>query len=291
MGGKPDKKPVKPARTVELDGDEPRVAAGRSLGDWTYHGIGPLTAADDGAHILVEVTEFGPTERQKITVLRELAEPPYGFHWGYNGGGPGRAAAAILADALSLGDPDTCGIGTAASPLNTTLGELRFDFCWDVLTQFCAEWRMRRGAILRWVRGWYAEHGFIDLPQAAVQLPPAYPHPPAPRRARLPGPAASRLGPLPTLHRGDDLAGGHVPQIPVGDGERGVPQLVTDGRHRHAFGDELVGDPDGRAAAWTAIAQVHATLAAALGTTPSEARGSIDTMERPVALGPVTIEP
>jgi hypothetical protein len=187
MGGKDNKKPVKPAVAPEQDGDEPRAAAGRPPGDWTYHGLGPLVTEDERAHILVEVTEFGPTERQKVTVLRELAEPAYGgFNWGYNGGGPGRAAAAILADALDLGDPDTCGIGPAASPRNITLGDLRFDFCWDVLTQFCEEWRMRRGAVLRWVRGWYAEHGITDLPQAAVQPPPASPHPPAPLRLRLP---------------------------------------------------------------------------------------------------------
>ena len=106
---KSDKKPVKSAVAAEQDGDKLRAAAGRSLDDWTYHGIGRRVAADGRTHILVEDTAFGPTERQGIAVLRELPEPSSGFYWGYDGGGPYRAAAAILADALSLGDPDARG--------------------------------------------------------------------------------------------------------------------------------------------------------------------------------------
>ena len=190
---------MKSAAAVEQDGDKPRAAAGRSLDDWTYHGIGRRVAADGRTHILVEDTAFGPTARQGITVLRELPEPSSGgFYWGYDGSGPYRAAAAILADTLSLSDPDARGVGPAASPRDTTFSELCSDFCWDVLTQLCEEWRMRRGAVLRWVRGWYAEHGIADLPQAAVQPPSACPLAPAPRPGRLPGPADGRLGPLPT---------------------------------------------------------------------------------------------
>ncbi|MFH8534955.1 hypothetical protein ACH4GE_42075 [Streptomyces tendae] len=92
--------------------------------DCTYHGVqdGPESDSSDAeewqpARVPVEKPEFGPTERQDVTVLRELTEPETGgFGWGYNGGGTSAAAAPILADALDLGDPDTCGIGYAAYP-------------------------------------------------------------------------------------------------------------------------------------------------------------------------------
>ena len=50
--------------------------------------------------------------------------------------------------------------------------QLRVDFCCDVLRHLCEEWRLSRGTVLRWVRGWYAEHGITALPQAVAQLPP-----------------------------------------------------------------------------------------------------------------------
>ncbi len=36
----------------------------------------------------------------------------------------------------------------------------------------CDEFRLRRGAVLRWVRGWYAEQQITDLPAAVATLPP-----------------------------------------------------------------------------------------------------------------------
>src|SRR5580704_11367474 len=65
---------------------------------------------------------------------------------------PLRAAAAILADALSLGDPPTTHrpVLAAAGPTLITLHE---DFTCDVMSQLWEEWRLRRGAVLRWVRG------------------------------------------------------------------------------------------------------------------------------------------
>ncbi|MFG2236170.1 hypothetical protein ACGFNX_40310 [Streptomyces sp. NPDC048723] len=147
--------------------------------DWTYHGIqdGPESNRSDGeewqpARILVEEVEFGPTERQDVTVLRELAEPEHGgFGWGYNGGGTSAAAAVILADALDLGDPDKCGIGYATYPEDEVLVQLREDFCDDVLSQFCDQWRLRRGVVLRWSRAWYLQRGIDDLPAALRELP------------------------------------------------------------------------------------------------------------------------
>ncbi|MFB7739506.1 hypothetical protein ACFC08_35200 [Streptomyces sp. NPDC056112] len=148
--------------------------------DRTYHGIqdGPESNRSDEeewqpARILVEKPEFGPTERQDVTVLRELAEPETGgFGWGYNGGGTSAAAAAILADALDLGDPDKCGIGYATYSEDEVLAQLREDFCDDVLSQFCDQWRLRRGVILRWCRAWYQQRGIDELPAALRELPP-----------------------------------------------------------------------------------------------------------------------
>ena len=148
--------------------------------DCTYHGIQDGPESDRGdeeewkpARILVEKPEFGPTERQDVTVLRELAEPEAGgFGWGYNGGGTSAAAAAILADALDLGDPDKCGIGYATYPEDEVLAQLREDFCDDVLSQLCDQWRLRRGVVLRWSLAWYLQRGIDEVPAALRELPP-----------------------------------------------------------------------------------------------------------------------
>ena len=145
---------------------------GKSRYDWTYHGVGQDMSADGRAHVIVESAEVGPTERQHAILLRELPEPPFAdFNWGYGGTGPELAAAAILADALILGDPYDCGLGLAGQTQDATFSALRVDFCCDVLRHLCEEWRLSRGTVLRWVRGWYAEHGITALPQAVAQLP------------------------------------------------------------------------------------------------------------------------
>ena len=180
MGGKSEKRKVKPTSSVapaDEDQDEPPARPNPSLYDWAYHGTGPIMSADDRAHILVEDVKFGPTERRSTALLRELAEPVGGgFNWGYHGTGPLLAAAAILADALSLGDPAHCGLDPLSPQRESTLITLRGDFTWDVMSQLGEEWRLRRGAVLRWVRGWYDEHRITALPQAAAQLPPVNPH-------------------------------------------------------------------------------------------------------------------
>lgn len=151
--------------------------------DRTYHGIqhGPESRESrrssgeerQRTRILVEIPEFGPTERQDVTVLRELAHPKAsGSGWGYNGSGTSAAAGVILADALDLGDPDKCGIGYMADHKDEVLVQLREDFCDDVLSQFCDQWRLRRGVILRWARAWYLQRGLHELPAAVRELPP-----------------------------------------------------------------------------------------------------------------------
>jgi len=126
--------------------------------DVTYHGIRvdeQVNAAESG-RIYVEQSKSG---------LRELIQGrgtgwpglQLQFGWGHNGVGTGVAARAILADAMGIEPND----------------DLREDFAADVLAYMCDEWRLRRGAILRWVRGWYAEHGIDRLPPAVANLPPA----------------------------------------------------------------------------------------------------------------------
>src|SRR5262249_37437547 len=122
MGGKapaPRIKRPQPQR-VEMDGEQSVAGAGPGGYDWTYHGT--WDRSDDRARIAVEQTVFGPTERATGRVLRELAAPPGGFAWGYNGGGPARAAAAVLDDALELG-----GLGSSGIFQDHTLDRLRYD--------------------------------------------------------------------------------------------------------------------------------------------------------------------
>lgn len=119
----------------------------------------------------MEEPEFGPTERQDVTVLRELPSGPYGdFAWGYNGNGTSRAAAAILADALELGDPVTAGISVDDGLEDDVLVRLREAFCDEVLSQDYAEWRLRRVAVLRWASSWYDQAGITTVPDG-LQLP------------------------------------------------------------------------------------------------------------------------
>lgn len=140
--------------------------------DRTYHGIGQTNEHRE-ARILVEEPASGPTERQHAEVLGALQPERDGlqFNWGYNGNGPSYAAVAILTDALDLGDPNAAGIAVFADRRNEVLNRLRVDFCGDVVSQLCHEWRLRRGAVLRWARGWYTQHGITDLPAALQELP------------------------------------------------------------------------------------------------------------------------
>jgi hypothetical protein len=146
--------------------------------DRTYHGV--QGAGDDDedwqpARLLVEQPADGPTQRATAKVLRELKAKDEdelgGFGWGYNGSGTSRAAAAVLADALDLGSPEKAGLSMSSWPQDDTLITLREDFCVEVLSQFCDEWRLGRAAVLRWARGWYLQRGITELPAALHNLP------------------------------------------------------------------------------------------------------------------------
>ncbi|WP_433542059.1 DUF6166 domain-containing protein (plasmid) [Streptosporangium sandarakinum] len=130
--------------------------------DRTYHGVrDPET---DKTRIEAERAEFGPTQRKGVIVLRLIR--PVGIlkesalEWGYRGTGPLATASAILADALGQ-EPSA---------------QLLEAFRTDVVSQLTDdEWRLRRGAVLRWVRGWCAEHNIDVLPAAVAELPPIDP--------------------------------------------------------------------------------------------------------------------
>lgn len=133
--------------------------------DVTYHGIqdDEQVNATFSGRIFVEQSKTGPTERETAKTLWELVQgrgtgwSGLQFGWGYNGTGTSAAARAILADAMGVEPSD----------------DLREDFAADVLTYLCDEWQLRQGAVLRWVRGWYAEHGISPLPSSVANLPPA----------------------------------------------------------------------------------------------------------------------
>ncbi|MFG3214715.1 hypothetical protein [Streptomyces tendae] len=52
------------------------------------------------------------------------------------------------------------------------LAQLREDFCADVLSQLCDQWRHRRSVVLRWSLAWYMQRGIESLPAALRDLPP-----------------------------------------------------------------------------------------------------------------------
>ncbi|MER5322391.1 DUF6166 domain-containing protein [Streptosporangium roseum] len=130
--------------------------------DRTYYGV---TSSETGGNwIEVAKTEFGQTERDTTSALYHLT--PIGmyedvdeFTWGYTKTGPHATGLAVLADALGQ-EPSK---------------DLLEAFVDDVVSQFPNEWRMRRGAVLRWARGWYAQHNIDILPAALRDLPPTSP--------------------------------------------------------------------------------------------------------------------
>lgn len=120
--------------------------------DRCYHGVDGV----DGATIAVELFEAKGVATP--TVLRELTPngPAGEFNWGYIGTGTNTSAKAILDDALGY-EPGQ---------------QLLQDFSDDVLSQATTEFRLRRGAVLRWVLGWATSRGNTNLPGVLNDLPP-----------------------------------------------------------------------------------------------------------------------
>lgn len=150
-----------------LQGRAARPTVSRVTGRWARRGA--LAEDSDEWHpsrVLVEVPASGPTAREKTEVLRLLSPPEEcDFGWGYNGHGTSHTAAAVLADAL---DVDIETIAFVGSRPDKTLADLREDFCAEVLTDLCDEWRLNRRAILRWTVGWYAKYGLTKAPPILI---------------------------------------------------------------------------------------------------------------------------
>lgn len=116
--------------------------------DRCYHGV-------SSREIVVEL--FAAKADDPEVIGRLVPNGPAGeFNWGYIGTGPNTAGKAILSDALG------------SEPTQ----RLWQDFADDVLSQCAAEFRLRRGAVLRWVRGWAAQHNITSLPDVLANLPP-----------------------------------------------------------------------------------------------------------------------
>jgi len=64
-----------------------------------------------------------------------------------------------------------CGIHFTSEPEGKILRRLREDFCHDVLSQLCDEWRLRCGVVLRWSLAWYLQRGVTELPGALQEMP------------------------------------------------------------------------------------------------------------------------
>lgn len=125
--------------------------------DRTYHGMGA-----EGGHIKVESYGGGPTQRLNIQVLYLLENfdqhyGPHRFWWGYTGGSAHDTARAILCDALGKTDP-------VAVPK-----EIQQAFCQDVIAHLDDEFHLNRMALVRWTRGWCAEHGVEFGQEQATQ--------------------------------------------------------------------------------------------------------------------------
>lgn len=122
--------------------------------------------------IFVEKPEHGPTQRESVTVLCEMTVTydaingvDYSnFEWGYDGGGPYRTAAALLADALDLGTPEDAGMAWWDGDLDEGMKQLCMAFRADVVVQLCDEWRLSAETVRRWARDWHLQGHVADMP-------------------------------------------------------------------------------------------------------------------------------
>ncbi|MYV97270.1 hypothetical protein [Streptomyces sp. SID3343] len=123
-------------------------------------GQGAASARDLSPH-----TRDGGRARGRIEVFGHRPDSRASRTLGYTG--TSNAAAAVLADVLDL---DARTIRTAEWEYDP-IARLHEAFCSDFLSTACDRWRLRHGAILRWARAWYLQHGVTDLPQALLKLP------------------------------------------------------------------------------------------------------------------------
>lgn len=122
--------------------------------DRTYYG--------NNGHVFVHRFGSGWTERENKKPLRELTplDPIVTFNWGYIGSGANQVAIAILSDALEI-------------PADKVPLRLYQDFTGDFVSQFPEVFRIRRYAVLRWVRGLFCDQDIHNFP---AELPVASPH-------------------------------------------------------------------------------------------------------------------
>ena len=122
--------------------------------DRCYHGID----GSENTRIFVERPAFKGGDGKVVEELKPL-DPRVTFSWGYLGSGPNASARAILKDALGDEPSD----------------RVRLAFTEDFLAHCGKEFKFRRGAILRWARGLYAQMGRpgeADVPAVLAMLPP-----------------------------------------------------------------------------------------------------------------------
>lgn len=118
--------------------------------DRVYHGLSSDRDEHGGSPIAVEHGGGGPTEREQAQRLGYLDSPdtyygPRSFWWGYTGSSAQDAGHALLADALDEHHPDPGMITEFVVEVVAHLSDQH-------------EWWLSRAAILRWARGYRAEH-------------------------------------------------------------------------------------------------------------------------------------
>jgi hypothetical protein len=87
----------------------------------------------------------------KVLVELTSPDPIMTFNWGYIGSGANMVSIAILADALEV-------------PAEKITLPIYQAFTGDFVSQFPAEFRIRRYAVLRWVRGYFCLKGTHNFP-------------------------------------------------------------------------------------------------------------------------------
>ncbi len=141
--------------------------------DYTYHGF---RGENDVPRIVIEEPKQGKTEHHRVLgEFPSFASPDGGLGWGYDGDGPSRAAAEVLAHALELGAVAQSGMAFRPAPQDKVRIRMREAFCQEVLTQLPDTWRLRRCVVLRWAHSWYLQQAPDAMPpvlQKPISVPP-----------------------------------------------------------------------------------------------------------------------